>query len=148
QGLNLKDLTPIRNRGEQVILEISATACPDNSGCVSRVAPALSALMGEKMEVCSKRCPLLKGQGTCEFTLRSTFNYCVQSAVAQVARQEVSGDSYVITTLKEGKELLVLSDGMGVGEPASVQSQTAVRLLENMLNSGFDKEVALDTINS
>lgn len=148
QGLNLKDLTPIRNRGEQVILEISATACPDNSGCESRVAPALSALMGEKMEVCSKRCPLLKGQGTCEFTLRRTFNYSVQSAVAQVARQEVSGDSYVITTLKEGKELLVLSDGMGVGEPASVQSQTAVRLLENMLNSGFDKEVALDTINS
>ncbi len=148
QGLHLKDLTPIRNRGEQIILEVSAPACADNTGCEHTVAPAVSALMGERMEVCSKKCPLLKGQGTCEFTLRRTFNYSVQSAVAQVARQEVSGDSYVITTLKEGKELLVLSDGMGVGEPALVQSQTAVRLLENMLNSGFDKEVALDTINS
>ncbi|HAY22045.1 MAG TPA: stage II sporulation protein E, partial [Desulfobacterales bacterium] len=104
--------------------------------------------MGEKMEVCAKKCPLLRGQGACEFSLRRAFGYRAHSSVAQVAHQEVSGDSYVITTLKEGKELLVLSDGMGVGEPASVQSQTAVKLLENMLNSGFDKEVALHTINS
>lgn len=148
QGINLKDITPIRTSGEQLILEVVAASCVDGAGCELSIAPALSALMGEKIEVCAKKCPRFKGQGACEFTLTRAFTYSVQSAVAQVAREEVSGDSYVITTLKEGKELLVLSDGMGVGEPASAQSQTAVSLLENMLNSGFDKEVALKTINS
>lgn len=148
QGMSLKDITPTRTRGEEIVIDVVASACVDGLECEARIAPAISGLMGEKMEICSKKCPLLKGQGSCEFSLRRAFNYGVLSAVAQVARQEVSGDSYVITTLKEGKELLVLSDGMGIGEPASVQSQTAVKLLENMLNSGFDKEVALNTINS
>ena len=148
QGMAVKDITPIRVRGEEIILDIITSACVEGSGCETEIAPAISALMGEKMEVCAKKCPLLRGQGACEFSLRRAFGYRAHSSVAQVAHQEVSGDSYVITTLKEGKELLVLSDGMGVGEPASVQSQTAVKLLENMLNSGFDKEVALHTINS
>lgn len=148
QGINLKDITPFRTSGQQLILEVVAASCVDDAGCELSIAPAISSLMGEKMEVCAKRCPRFKGQGACEFTLTRSFTYSVNSAVAQVAREEVSGDSYVITTLKEGKELLVLSDGMGVGEPASAQSQTAVRLVENMLNSGFNKEVTLKTINS
>ena len=148
QGINLKEITPIRSVGESLLLEVVAASCVDGAGCELSIAPALSALMGEKMEVCGKKCPRFKGQGACEFTLTKAFTYNVQSAVAQVAREDVSGDSYVVTTLKEGKELLVLSDGMGIGEPASNQSQTAVNLLENLLTSGFDKEVALDTINS
>jgi len=148
QGINLRDVTPIRTSGEQLLLEVVAGSCVDGSGCELSIAPALSCIMGEKMEVCAKKCPRFKGQGACEFTLTRAFAYNVQSAVAQVAREEVSGDSYTISTLKEGKELLVLSDGMGVGQPASSQSQTAVNLLENLLNSGFDKEVALKTINS
>jgi len=148
QGINLKDITPIRSSGQGLLLEVVAASCMDGAGCELSIAPAISSLMGEKMEVCGKQCPRFKGQGACEFTLTQAFRYDVQSAVAQVARENVSGDSYVITTLKEGKELLVLSDGMGVGEPASNQSQTAVNLLENLLTSGFDKEVALNTINS
>jgi stage II sporulation protein E len=65
-----------------------------------------------------------------------------------VARESISGDSYLISTLPEGKVLAVLSDGMGVGATAANQSQTAVNLLENLLKSGFTQEVALKTINS
>ncbi|MDD4801780.1 MAG: stage II sporulation protein E [Syntrophomonas sp.] len=148
QGINLKDITPIRTSGKQLLLEVVAGSCVDGTGCDLSIAPAISSIMGEKMEVCSKTCPRFKGQGACEFTLTRAFAYNVQSAVAQVARENVSGDSYTITTLDEGKELLVLSDGMGVGELASNQSQTAVNLLENLLNSGFNKDVALKTINS
>jgi stage II sporulation protein E len=148
QGINLKDITPIKSSGEGLVLEVTAASCMDGAGCELSIAPAVSSIIGEKMEVCGKQCPRFKGQGACEFTLTRAFTYEVRSAVAQVSREDVSGDSYVITTLKEGKELLVLSDGMGVGEKASSQSQTAVNLLENLLTSGFDQEVALNTINS
>jgi len=148
QGINLKDITPLRTNWQQLQLEVVARSCVDEAGCDLSIAPLISSLLGEKMEVCTKKCPRFKGQGLCEFTLTRAFNYEVKSAVAQVAREALSGDSYTISTLKEGKELLVLSDGMGVGEPASSQSRTAVSLLKNLLNSGFDKEVAVKTINS
>ncbi len=147
-GISLKDITPLRGAGNQVFLTVVSGSCVDGSGCELSIAPALSNIMGEKMEVCDKKCPRLMGKGACEFTLTRAFNYRVNSAVAQVAREEVSGDYLKVITLKEGKELVVLSDGMGVGEKALDESSTAVKLLSDLLDSGFNKELALKTINS
>lgn len=147
-GINLKDITPLRGAGNQVYLTVISGSCVDGSGCELSIAPALSNAMGEKMEVCNKSCPRLMGKGACEFTLTRAFNYRVNSAVAQVAKEEISGDSLKVITLKEGKELVVLSDGMGVGEKAWDESSTAVKLLGDLLDSGFNKELALKTINS
>lgn len=147
-GINLKDITPLRTMNEQVFLNVICGSCVDGSGCELSIAPALSSIMGNKLEVCQKKCPPVLGKGACEFTLTRAFTYQVNSAAAQVAREELSGDSLTIKTLKTGKELIVLSDGMGVGEKAWEESSTAVKLLEDLLDSGFDKELALKTINS
>ncbi len=147
-GINLKDITPVRSMDDQVYLHVTSGSCVDGSGCELSVAPALSAVMEYKLEVCKKKCPRFKGMAACEFTLGRAFNYRVKSGVTQVSREEVSGDSLTLTTLKNGKELVVLSDGMGVGEAAWEESNTAVKLLEDLLDSGFDKELALKTINS
>lgn len=147
-GINLKDITPLRGAGDQIYLTVTCGSCVDGSGCELSIAPALSTVMGGKLEVCNKKCPRPMGKGACEFTLTRAFNYKVNSAVVQVAREEVSGDSLKVITLKEGKELVVLSDGMGVGAKACEQSSTAVKLLEDLLDSGFNKELALKTINS
>jgi len=145
--INIKDCTPIRN-GEQLLIKVLANSCHNARECEVQIAAAISSLLGEKMEVSQKKCPRFWGRGECEFTLNRAFAYRVVSGAAQVGKEEVSGDSFTIATLKEGKELIALSDGMGVGEKANCESQAAVRLLENLLNSGFDKEVALNTINS
>ncbi|HPT70061.1 MAG TPA: stage II sporulation protein E [Syntrophomonas sp.] len=147
-GINLKDISPICCKGELLSINVISASCVDGSGCELSVAPALSSALGQKMEVCQKNCPALMGRGACDFTLKRAFNYQVRSAVAQVAREDRSGDSMIINTLREGKELVVLSDGMGVGENAREESNTAVKLLVDLLESGFDKELALKTINS
>ncbi len=147
-GINLKDISPIRCKGELLSVNVISASCVDGSGCELSVAPALSSALGQKLEVCQKNCPALMGRGACDFTLQRAFNYQVTSAVAQVAREEKSGDSLIINTLNEGKELVVLSDGMGVGEKAREESNTAVKLLLDLLESGFNKELALKTINS
>lgn len=146
-GLNIKDITPIRT-GEQVHLQIVASPCTDGQECSHRMAPSLSALMGERMEVCDKKCPRLPGKGTCEFNLARAFTYKVVTGAAQVARDQVCGDSFTLATLAEGKQLAAISDGMGVGEKAATESEAAVKLLENLLSSGFTTELALKTINS
>ncbi len=148
RGLNLKDLSPVRCGEQQLYINSVMPACATGNECEIQVAPVISGLLGDKMEVTDKKCPRITGKGHCEFTLTRAFNYQVISGAAQVGKEEVCGDSFTIATLKEGKELVALSDGMGVGEKACSESQAAVRLLENLLSTGFDRETALKTINS
>lgn len=60
----------------------------------------------------------------------------------------VSGDSILHIRLKDGKYLVALSDGMGTGKQAKESSTKALELLENLLLSGFDKNVSIELITS
>lgn len=59
-----------------------------------------------------------------------------------------SGDSILNIRLKDGKYLVAISDGMGSGKEAKNSSNQTLRLLENLLVSGFDKKTSLDLINN
>ena len=61
---------------------------------------------------------------------------------------KTSGDSFLSIKLKDGKYLVALSDGMGSGEEARQSSNKALKMLENLLLSGFDKKTSLELINS
>lgn len=63
-------------------------------------------------------------------------------------KSETSGDSNLSIRLKDGKYLVAISDGMGSGKDARISSTQALRLLENLLLSGFDKKISLDLINT
>lgn len=61
---------------------------------------------------------------------------------------EQSGDCILNVRLKDGKYLVAISDGMGTGTKARQSSTQALRMLENLLLSGFDKNISLDLINT
>ena len=63
-------------------------------------------------------------------------------------KSEVSGDSILNIRLKDGKYLVALSDGMGTGKRAKESSEKALKMLENLLLSGFDKKTSIELINS
>lgn len=60
----------------------------------------------------------------------------------------VSGDSMLNIKLKDGKYLVALSDGMGTGKKAKESSEQALKMLENLLLSGFDKNTSISLITS
>lgn len=64
------------------------------------------------------------------------------------SNSDISGDSFLSVKLKDGKYLVALSDGMGSGEDARQSSNKALKMLENLLLSGFDKKTSLELINS
>ena len=64
------------------------------------------------------------------------------------SKSEVSGDSVLSIRLKDGKYLIALSDGMGSGKEAKKSSEQALKMLENLLLSGFEKETSLELINT
>ena len=63
------------------------------------------------------------------------------------SKSDMSGDSTLTIRLKDGKYLVAISDGMGSGKEAKKSSSEALKLLENLLLSGFDKNISLDLIN-
>ena len=64
------------------------------------------------------------------------------------SKSELSGDSMLNIRLKDGKYLVAISDGMGTGTKARQSSTQSLRMLENLLLSGFDKTISLDLINT
>lgn len=64
------------------------------------------------------------------------------------SKSELSGDCILNVRLKDGKYLVAISDGMGTGTEARKSSTQVLRMLENLLLSGFDKNISLDLINT
>ncbi|MDF2607161.1 MAG: spoIIE [Clostridiales bacterium] len=59
-----------------------------------------------------------------------------------------SGDNYSFLELDSGQTVMALSDGMGSGAKACKESEAAIELLEQFLETGFDRETAIKMINS
>ncbi|WP_026895564.1 stage II sporulation protein E [Clostridiisalibacter paucivorans] len=73
-------------------------------------------------------------------------------AITKVAKYEssmdaISGDSFTFGE-KDNKYYVALSDGMGIGKRANRESEVTISILEKLLQAGYDKELALKTINS
>lgn len=76
------------------------------------------------------------------------FELSIGVAKTKKNKSEISGDSSLLVKLQDGKYLLGISDGMGSGKEAEKNSQMVIHLLEKLLNTGFDKEVAINLLNS
>ena len=78
----------------------------------------------------------------------SVLRYRVGLSLRPKGGETVSGDSAATFETEAGALCLLLSDGMGSGEPARRESALAVRLIERFLRAGVDAQSALRTLNS
>ena len=62
--------------------------------------------------------------------------------------ESVCGDTVLSFLTESGKWCLLLSDGMGSGEPARKESALTCRLLRQFLEAGIAAEAALQTLNA
>lgn len=77
-------------------------------------------------------------------------NFYVLHGAAGCAKEfgGISGDNYSFQELNNGQTVMSLSDGMGYGSTACMESETVIELLEQLLDSGFREDAALKMINS
>jgi len=75
--------------------------------------------------------------------------YVVKAVVKQVRKADsmISGDSYIVTELKDNSKIIAISDGMGSGAKSKEVSETVISMIEKMGASGFNKQEILDIIN-
>ena len=76
--------------------------------------------------------------------------YVIAFATAETSKNknDISGDNFINTRLKDGKYVIALSDGIGTGKKANESSMQALAMLQNLLKSGFDKNSSIELITS
>ena len=72
----------------------------------------------------------------------------IYSASVSAEGSEISGDSSSVFTDSFGKSYVVLSDGMGSGKPAAVDSHMVIGIFRRLICSGMDLGAAVKMINS
>ena len=136
---------------EQGNVDIEMTL-PDYEGhgeCEKIIAPMLSDILGENILV-SKEEFAPDSTRIYHVTFRSAKTYTIETGVAHAAKDGglISGDSYSTIELGGGKYAIAISDGMGNGERAHIESQETLQLLQKILQSGIEEKVAIKSVNS
>lgn len=113
------------------------------------VAKVISEVFGKEF-VPAKNCRKILSNEYTTTTYVEKANFYVSHGSAKMARglNGISGDNYSLRELENGQVLMGISDGMGYGASANLESETVIELLEQLLDSGVDGEVALKMINS
>jgi len=144
-------LTGVRIRGKagEGIIEAKKTCCNGKRECVNTVLPLASSILREKLELLAE-CGDEKKDKKCTLTMKVAKKFQIETGIASFAKegQSVCGDACTVVPLCKGKVALILSDGMGSGKKAAVESSLAIKFLQKLLSIGFDIDVAVMTINS
>ncbi|MFV8829743.1 stage II sporulation protein E [Alkalihalobacterium sp. APHAB7] len=136
---------------EQGNVEIEMSIANDggHGQCEKVVAPMLSDILGETIIIKNEERGFYPN-GYSHVSFGSAKKYVVETGVATVAKggAYVSGDSYSTIELGSGKYAIAISDGMGNGERAHLESNETLQLLQKVLQSGIEETVAIKSVNS
>lgn len=148
-GVNVREVVVYRNRWDKYEASIVHTGCGGARACIGTIEKTVSSIMGRQMAKESEECRKAR-DGMCSLKLLEEENLKVTVSVAKLPKygSDVSGDNFTFMNSGNGKYVMALSDGMGSGRRASVQSKATVSMLENFLESGFDKDMAVKLVNS
>ncbi|WP_042353251.1 stage II sporulation protein E [Bacillus massiliigorillae] len=116
--------------------------------CEKLIAPMLSDILGETIVVAAEDVETKKG--SCFANFRSAKKYVIETGIAHAAKDGglISGDSYTTMEIGRGKYAVAISDGMGNGERAHIESMETLQLLQKILLLGIEEKVAIKSVNS
>lgn len=148
-GLAIAGIDVINLEMGKVEIEIIHQYMKGFDECRKIIAPLLSDILGENIVVMKEQFSE-KGEAFYTVTFGSMKQYGVETGVAGAAKggDLLSGDSFSTKELGNGKFAVALSDGMGNGERASMESSTALTILQQLLQSGMDERLAIKSLNS
>ena len=117
---------------------------------IEKIQAVLEKNLDEKLMINEVKTKRLNKQGKRVFCYMSSDKYLLQIGQDSKIKNgsPVSGDSILQIRLNDGKYLMAISDGMGSGPEARKSSQIAIKMLERLLMSGFDKNTSIDLINT
>ena len=153
KGIQLENITIKQEKTGRYIITTYINACNEarTKSChIEDLEKIISKVLKEKIVSQTTECALKQGNSVCVNHYTSDNKYRIQLGIAKATKSQssVSGDSYLTTKLSDGKYLIAISDGMGSGPQARQSSQIAIKMLDRLLTTGFDKDTSVELINS
>lgn len=144
-GRDVRDVT-VTNTGKDVRVELRIKNCGGRGACMSCVKKTVSEVCGCEMSMENK--PVC-GTGLCALKYTRARSIALKTAVARATKEGsvVSGDTYSLKPLPDGRYMLLICDGMGSGERAQRESFAAANLIEDYYCAGFDEKSVLNMVN-
>jgi len=150
EGFSVDKATVLVKENQKFEIEIEKRPCFDRKQCDTKIRPIVSKVIGREVIRKNNHCMVSNGDKECIFKLIEAPKYRTMQGVARVSKNNgnICGDSYSFVELEDGKCMMALSDGMGSGERAAKESTATVTLMEQLMEAGFEKDIAIKTINS
>ncbi|GIN64471.1 stage II sporulation protein E [Robertmurraya siralis] len=148
-GIHIEHVEIYSLEHSNVDIDMTIPYCNGHGECEKLIAPVLSDILGETIIVNSEECSTYPN-GFCHVTFRSAKAFTIETGVAHAAKDGgfISGDSYSMISLSGGKHAVAISDGMGNGERAHIESKETLMLLQKILQSGIEEKLAIKSVNS
>lgn len=148
-GLSIQGIDIISLDSGHVEIEIIHAYTRGYDECRKIIAPLLSDIIGEHIAVVEETMTHPRdGLATVRFGSAKTYEITTGVAAAAKGGDILSGDSFSTVELGNGTFAVALSDGMGNGERARMESSSALNILEQLLQSGMDEKLAIKSVNS
>ncbi len=144
-GLNVTDNNCYIDKYGRVTVSLTTTE-PRADFNITRFTENLSTAIGTRLSL-----PDLQENGdTCTFTFNQLLDYNVSIGAVSRATDDndVCGDYYRSFRDENGRYIIILSDGMGTGSRAAVDSAMAAELFSKLVKSGLNFDSALSIANS
>lgn len=149
-GIRVRDVRVLESIWGKYEVSITHKGCGGKRLCVNSVEKIATEVLGRKMSKESAECQKGIKDSHCTIKLIEEEIYSVTTGVSKLSKYNsiVSGDNYTFLNTGNGKYIVALSDGMGSGYKAAVHSRATINMLEQFMESGFDKDMSVKLINS
>ena len=149
----VKDIQIKQEKTGRYQVKIYTAICENEDGTqcgMKTISKCLTKVLGCDMILQKQECGLRQNKDSCMYSFISQDKFRLQVGIAKTTKKgsPISGDTSLQTKLEDGKYLLAISDGMGSGPEARKSSKIAIKMLERLLTSGFEKENSIKLINS
>ncbi|GAB6168578.1 stage II sporulation protein E [Clostridium carnis] len=149
-NINYKDVFCYLDRKGRLKIKITLSNCGGANYCAKNILPIVNALVKIPVSISGEGCRIDPDTDECAIIIEETPKYHMVSYAATNPKEGESyiGDSYSFGKNDDGTYLTIVSDGMGSGPEAGIESGVAVELIEKFISSGFSDKTAINTVNS
>ncbi|QOR34523.1 SpoIIE family protein phosphatase [Clostridium sp. 'deep sea'] len=147
QAVNLNKIN-IRCNNRKRIISLTMGSCYDYKSCSNIIVPTVNKIIGGKLVNSLYNCSKHTKSLSCSCELEYAPSVEVEYGVASLSPSGISGDSYWLDHLTDGRFIALLSDGMGSGYVARKDSKYAIDLLQKLLKTGLDIKSLIKLLNT
>lgn len=122
----------------------------DEYYCLENILPMINNLVRVPLSISTKESCIDDKLGLWVGVIEETPKFMVKSFSSSEIKQseEYSGDNFYYGNDDSGKYITIVSDGMGSGAGAGVESKICIDLIKKYLQSGYSIDTAMDVVNS